>query len=258
MFSVRFKNIKAFIKTLIRKWIHLNCIHDHYFIDEFSNESIIVDLGSGHGKFASVILERFPYSKAILVEADPYLIENLSSIFKDKMNIEILNKAIGDKREEGIRLFRSKNFEFNSINKSFSEKGGGSDSHSEVFVSMITLQDIFSQFNLHKIDLLKVDVEGSEWDIFENFSEKDAERIDQISVEFHDFMDPSLRKKSEKCIKKLKKLGYCFMHSRTNFFYGSPYFNCLFYKKKHLKWFYLSRWINISNYVIDKLRGSDF
>lgn len=55
--------------------------------------------------------------------------------------------------------------------------------------------------------------------------------IDQISVEFHDFVDPALRPRVRTAVARLKRAGYgCYCWS-TNYMHGSPYADCLFYRR---------------------------
>ena len=128
--------------------------------------------------------------------------------------------------------------------------GGLRNDQCEINVRMITLEDIFRLFKIQKIDLLKVDIEGAELDLFENFSQYDSERISQIVVEFHDFLDPALRKRVEQCIKKLQGLGYVFID--TNWRIPKRYINCLFYNKKQMSWAMYLKWILI-RYFIDSI-----
>ena len=83
-------------------------------------------------------------------------------------------------------------------------------------VKLVTLEDIFSLYRIEKIDLLKVDIEGEEWNLFESFSKHDFVRIKQISVEFHDLLDPALREKSERCIKLLNHLDILLFTEEQN------------------------------------------
>lgn len=224
---------------------------NHTFIDVFDESSIIVDLGAHIGQFSKFFSEKFPYSKIILVEANPNLVKDIELNLKNKKNIEIINAAIGNDSKEYIEFYLSEDFECSSLNKNFRDKFGVNKKQNKVEVKMITLNDLLSTFNLKRIDLLKIDIEGAEWDILENFSKENYERIQQISVEFHDFIDPSLRKRTKKCIKRLKGLGYFLIHKKGKFMYGTPYKDCLFFKNEYPLLIYLEYFIHNFKTLLD-------
>ena len=64
----------------------------------------------------------------------------------------------------------------------------------------ISLKDIFNVFSLEKIDYLKMDCEGSEYEILENFD--DYDKIDIMCLEVHGY---GALEKKKKLIRKLTK-----------------------------------------------------
>ena len=216
-------------KPIQRKF---ECLEGHTFIDCFDKKSVIIDLGANKGQFSKLMMEKYPQSTIILIEGNPHLIQDLKSTFGNKENIKIINVVIGPITQDSVKFYLSNNSKTSSIYKSIRDEFEVEKEINEVNLKMITLNDLFSLFNLEKIDLLKMDIEGAEWDILESFSKEDYKRVDQISVEFHDFVDPSLRKRSEQCIEKLKKFGYSLVYEGTDYLHGSPYINCLFYKNE--------------------------
>ncbi|MCX5706430.1 MAG: FkbM family methyltransferase [Candidatus Omnitrophica bacterium] len=242
------KKVKASLRGFLRKHLNVESASEHYFIKNFNKSSIIVDIGSGRGQFINMMVEMYPYSQFILIEPNPDSAKVLSQEFKTNTNVKILAAAVGARSEKSVSFYLSETFQFDSLDKSLSDLGGVRKDRSEVTVRMITLRDVFSIFNLQKIDFLKIDAEGAELDILENFSSYDFEMISQISCEFHDFLKPSLRKEVEECIHNLQSLGYSFVCDGTDFMFGSPYFNCLFYDKKRIKWSIAPRWLS-ANYL---------
>lgn len=81
----------------------------------------------------------------------------------------------------------------------------------------ITLEKFLKENNIYKIDLLKVDIEGAEIEMFETSPGEILKSINQITVEFHDFLWPELKPRVEKIKKRLIKLGfYCIPFSIKN------------------------------------------
>jgi FkbM family methyltransferase len=238
------------IGKIIEATLGIYPFDDHFMINDFEKSPVIVDLGAGKGEFTERILEKYPSSRIILVEPNPSMFRELTKKFEKQNNVEILEAAVGNEENNYCKFYLSKNWMANSLNKSLiAEK----DIQGEITVRIVTLEDVFSLFHLEKIDLLKVDIEGEEWNVFENFSKHDFERIQQISVEFHDFLGPSLRERSERCIKLLKEFGYTFIHSGTKYMYGTPYYNCLFYDRKRLNSKVIVKWLSFPTQLIGKI-----
>ena len=65
-------------------------------------------------------------------------------------------------------------------------KNSGISFDSKREINSISLKDIISQYNISKIDLLKMDCEGCEYEVLQNIDEKTISLIDNIILEFHD------------------------------------------------------------------------
>ena len=205
-------------------------------INSFCNLGVVVDLGAGKGEFSERLLEKSPSSRIILVEPDPSLFRELEKKFETQDNIEVFEAAIGNEENKNRKFYLNKNWMGNSLYESLIPK---KDIQGEIIIRTVTLKSIFSLFHIEKIDLLKVNIEGGEWELFENFSMNDFNRIEQIVVQFHDFLDPSQRR-GERCVKLLKEFGYTFVQRGTN-----PYSNCLFYDRKRLKSKAIVKWLTV-------------
>lgn len=222
------KQLERLYRELFINHYKFDYIRGHTFIDNFDKDSVVLDLGSYKGEFSKELIKKYPISKIILVEGNPNLYNKLKETFKGDNSINIVNAVVGSKPKDKIRFYLSNNSEANSIYKPISNKYGLTNQ--EIYTKMIDIDSIFSSFKIKEVDLIKMDIEGAEWDILKNFSKKDFDRVNQISVEFHDFFNPSLREKSEICIEKLKGLGYSFISKKGRYMWGTPYKDCLFYK----------------------------
>lgn len=61
--------------------------------------------------------------------------------------------------------------------------------NSEQKIKVKTLKTIFRQTNLKKVNLLKIDTEGSEYAIFEKLTSAESDKIEKIVGEYHLFPD---------------------------------------------------------------------
>jgi hypothetical protein len=76
-----------------------------------------------------------------------------------------------------------------------------------------------------------MDIEGAEWEILLNTPDKELLKINQLSVEFHDFLSIDKRSLTIQCVERMKKLGYKLEFQSTDYMQGSDYYDCLFYKE---------------------------
>lgn len=136
------------------------------------DNSIVLDIGAHIGLF-SVMASRIAkkvYSFEPNSENFNILLTNirLNSI----KNIIPINKAVS-KKTGRAKL----NTDVEDSECSLSDKG--------IDVATISLKDFFDAYNIKKIDFLKMDCEGSEYDILMSTPKKYLERIGKISMEIH-------------------------------------------------------------------------
>ena len=55
----------------------------------------------------------------------------------------------------------------------------------EVGYKAYDLPKIFKQHNLDRVNFIKLDIEGAEWDMFKMMEKEDMRRIDKWAIEFH-------------------------------------------------------------------------
>ncbi len=74
-------------------------------------------------------------------------------------------------------------------------------------VQMKSLKDILNELGHQKIDILKMDIEGSEYDVLESILDSDIP-INQILIEFHERFFENGKSKTEKALKILRKNNF--------------------------------------------------
>lgn len=149
----------------------------------------IVDVGGHIGSFTLFASHRWPQAKHWVYEANPsnwsILRRNLGPL-EDR--VTILEGACVGKIPVNKRLIIN-------AKEATTITGGWGINFSDKEVeepSTVATQDITSWFNLHdvlaqvdKIDILKLDCEGSEFSIINDLSEEDLHKIDYIVAEIH-------------------------------------------------------------------------
>jgi FkbM family methyltransferase len=81
------------------------------------------------------------------------------------------------------------------------------DFNKKIIVEMKALNDIIQIYNHKKIDILKMDIEGSEYKVLNNILETDVE-INQILIEIHERFFLDGKEKTKKLITLLNKHSY--------------------------------------------------
>jgi len=77
----------------------------------------------------------------------------------------------------------------------------------KVIVPMKTISTIIYELGHAHIDVLKMDIEGAEYNVIENIL-KTKISINQILIEFHGYFSENGKNRTKQAIKKLKKNGF--------------------------------------------------
>jgi len=81
------------------------------------------------------------------------------------------------------------------------------DQNNAIVVMMKTFEEIVSSLGHKHIDVLKMDIEGAEYDVLKSILDSKVS-IDQILVEFHDRIFDTTILKSQETVELLKRKGY--------------------------------------------------
>lgn len=109
-----------------------------------------------------------------------------------------------DKVSGRVRFFMPRNSRY--VSGSRVEQSNVSADHS-IEVGMKRFIDIASELGHQKIDVLKLDIEGSEHDVIPDVLQSGID-ISQILIEFHDRFMPNGKEKTIQTVNVLRKYGY--------------------------------------------------
>lgn len=161
-------------------------VENVYQIDEkdLDHTGVFIDIGANIGAvsiYASSFNDSRDSSKPpIRVFAFEPQADNLVALSK---NIKLNNKI------EQIRIFPYA--VYTEQGKMLISNNGGSSSivgdlgENTSEVSTITFADVFTKTGVMECDLMKIDVEGAEYDILLTASDEDLHRVRKLSIEFH-------------------------------------------------------------------------
>lgn len=170
----------------------------HSFIaDLIKPGSVVVDLGANQGEFSDYMAKDF--------NAEVYAIEPVPELFNRIPASPRLKKfqycVSGQNKPYQLHLPDSQC-------ATLSDKVSGKKK--VIIVEGITLKTFLENQNINRVNLLKIDIEGAEIEMFENLEKETLAKLDQITVEFHDFLWPELKSKVEGIKHRLSENGfYC-------------------------------------------------
>jgi FkbM family methyltransferase len=134
-------------------------IEDEYgAADDIAAETIL-DLGASVGLATLRLLSSHPGARVVAVEADPVLIPRLRENVAG-LPVTVIHAAVSAASGER-RFYRS---EMDSWASSLDRTR---QNQTSLLVPALSLGDLLDQAGLERVDLLKLDVEGAEWEIFE-------------------------------------------------------------------------------------------
>lgn len=208
--------------------IHL---YDHIFKEkehlnfpgfDGGDASVVIDLGANIGMYTLAITDANPACKVISFEPNPKAFELLSKNIQSnhRSSVVLVNKGIA--KTPG-------SFEMKVLNEG-SAYGGKylgeikkeyrtwiqEKRFRNITVESLTLPDILKTYNLSTVDILKMDVEGMEFEILEGGTDA-LSKIKRIVIEWHDFESKS------KIIELLTQMNFDLVYDDERE-YGNLYF----------------------------------
>jgi FkbM family methyltransferase len=158
----------------------------------------VVDAGAHRGEFSAEIMRKFG-CKCHMIEANPALAGGLA-----RAGAATITCAALSARDGSARLQLAENLESSSLQINVENPGENS-----VEIKTISLATFIQQLCSDRIDLLKMDIEGAEFDVIATTPDTVLRRIGQLTVEFHDFQSRFKgRQLFETARKKLQSLGF--------------------------------------------------
>ncbi|HEX7844442.1 MAG TPA: FkbM family methyltransferase [Chitinophagaceae bacterium] len=158
---------------------------------------VCMDIGANLGYYSLLMAELCGHSgRTISVEPNPSMAKLLRfSEFIHGWNFNIVEKAIADKPGEAELTIPEGSFGGASL---ASEPGSPFAKNSRVNVAVTTVDDIVQELRLSKVDMIKIDVEGYEPQVFEGMKKTITNNPQlQLIIEYSPFAYKEAKKFSD-------------------------------------------------------------
>lgn len=168
-----------------------------YFGYRVSPDDVVVDIGANIGTFSVYAAKMCGAAKVISFEPFP---DNYNLLSKNVTQNQLRNVTCVNKAVAGSRDGRTMRLDAVDPGSHSLVMGSSKDT---VAVECCTLDDVFERFSLAKIDYLKMDCEGSEYEILGSATSR-LHQIHRISMETHTVGN----RKAEDIEKLLREHGF--------------------------------------------------
>ena len=167
-----------------------------------SKLNTVLDIGANAGTFSKLFLEK-GVNQVYAFEPNQEALTNLNHLSSTEPNLTVIEKAIHTTEEDLTFYIDPTNTTIGSSNPDHLSFNTNKDIQ-KITVPTITLKNFIEQEKLDKIDLIKIDIEGAEYDIIENLEDEVFNITDKFLIEWHDNENGEL----EKMIKFLTNKNY--------------------------------------------------
>jgi FkbM family methyltransferase len=205
--SIRLWGRKKYDSLYCKKWSDIECLGVsnswHVLTTNLDENSVIYSAGVGHDiSFEKALVSRFNVH-INLFDPSPTGIQTME--MAENRTDKIHFYPIGLAGQTGIVRFAAPAMEHEG---SFRIPGNRDTS---IEFQCSDLFSLMKERGHSKIDLLKMDIEGFEYDVIDDLLQKSLD-IKQICLEFHHFMSDISRRKTFKAIAGLKASGFILIY----------------------------------------------
>jgi FkbM family methyltransferase len=182
---IQFQRVREWYKAIGNENLRLN-----YELDE---NSIVLDIGGYKGEFARDIFCKYQ-SHIFLFEPIPDFFNIASNRFLKNSKVQTYNFGLSNKTCKALINVND--------NASSTIKAG----EKNLEISLMSTVDFIKEKNLTSIDLIKINIEGGEYDLLESILKYgDIKLFRNIQVQFHDFVVENAKERMKKIQIELAK-----------------------------------------------------
>jgi FkbM family methyltransferase len=150
--------------------------------EELNEDSVVFDLGGYKGEWTGQIFSMFGCCIFVFEPVSTFF-HQIRERFKRNKKINVFSFGLGNKNIQQTIYLHA---EASSVHR----KNGVPE-----IITIKNFESFLQENNINKIDLLKINIEGGEYDLLEFLIEKNLIRkIKNIQVQFHNFVPDAVRR----------------------------------------------------------------
>jgi FkbM family methyltransferase len=175
----------GFIPTLLEIWHERAYTPPGFYTPRRGD--VVVDAGANVGLFAIWMARRMPTCRVVALEPFPenyaFLEENLRSATRGSVTAHPI--ALGGQSGESVIV--------SGGGRSLDHRLVTGDARSAGSpVHVVSLKDLLRLADSDRIALLKIDIEGSEYDVFDSMDVGAVGRVERMAIEYHEHLRPGV------------------------------------------------------------------
>jgi len=161
---------------------------DDYNIKEFD---IVIDAGANDGLVTEWALKKGA-KKVYCVEPDKRSVKYLKEKFINDPNVVIVDKALYDKNEYDVKF--NINTDTTTVTSLSTLPLDHVGPNQGFFLSeTITFSRFLSDYNVDKVSLFKIDIEGAEYDLLKSMTKEEKDKVKYFLIECHWINDEKIK-----------------------------------------------------------------
>ncbi|MFL9833990.1 FkbM family methyltransferase [Chryseobacterium terrae] len=151
-------------------------IEKQYLPHHYKNPKTIIDAGGNVGLFTVLMKNKFPDAKVVIIEPDSDNFMMIEKNLKNYADIQLLNKGVW-----------SSDVKLKIIDEDASKWGiQVVEDNENGKIEAVCINTIIKENNFDRIDVLKMDIEGSEKEVFSKNYENWLPKVKILVIELHD------------------------------------------------------------------------
>jgi FkbM family methyltransferase len=176
----------------VKPWMEINGDKTLRLNYALNKESLVFDLGGYEGQWSSDIFSKYQCNIWIFEPFQKYA-QNIIKRFEQNEKIKVFEFGLGE-RDNTLKIFVN-----DDATSTFRKSGEGYD------IKLISAADFINSKGVKYIDLMKINIEGGEYELLESLIDKGfIKNIGNIQVQFHDFV-PNAKERMQKIQSSLMK-----------------------------------------------------